>query len=617
MKRALLALVLSGALCGSGLAGAGARGVPQPLAGHPGNLFLAGERVVIPAPPGDGEVWRAVNYDGQVVAEGVVEEGQAHLGQLPVGYYEATRGGAAVSVGVVAKLGAPTPLSSPVGADVAMAWLAPEDKWATAANLCALAGLNWVRDRLNWAELEPKKGEFASETRYDRSARIQAAAGLRVLQVAHLSPAWANPNAKRFPLDLRDPYDFYRALARRWRGTVGAFEPWNEADIKEFGGHTGSEMASFQKAAWLGLKAGNPDVIACLNVLALHRKATLEDLTENEVWPYFDTYNLHHYEPFAKYAQVYADHRAVCAGRPLWTTECSLPVKWRGDPQLQEPSREDLRLQSERVVMTYALALREGAQAVFYFILPHYVEGETQFGLLHRDLTPRPGYLALAAVGRLLADARPLGWLATKNPAVQAHLFEAKPDGKPAVVLVAWCDAGEETLELPQPPMAGYDHLGRMREAASTRPKLTRAPQFFLFNPGTIPPAYPTPSPPARLPGEPSRIVFQAIVPDDRRALEQSAYKLLRNESLTIPVFVYNFGQQPAKGELTVTSQGSWHAEFPRQVEVAPGEGKKLSLHLKAPGRSEASTATVRGDFGPAGKAVLSLRLVVVAAMVG
>ena len=59
--------------------------------------------------------------------------------------------------------------------------------------------------------------------------------------------------------------------------------------------------------------------------------------------------------------------------------------------------------------MTYALAIHEGAQAVFYFMLPHYVEGQTQFGVLRPDLTPRPAFVALAAAGRLLADAKPLG----------------------------------------------------------------------------------------------------------------------------------------------------------------------------------------------------------------
>ena len=247
-----------------------------------------------------------------------------------------------------------------------------------------------------------------------------------MLEVGHSSPAWANPNGKRFPLDLRDTYNFHRALARRWQGEVVAFEPWNEADIPMFGGHTGSEMASLQKAAYLGLKAGNPKVIACLNVFALHRPATLRDLHENEAWPYFDTFNLHHYEAFDAYPKLYADFRAVSGGKPLWVTECSVPVKWHGDERLQEPTDEDLRVQSERVTMTYAQAIHEGAEAVFYFMLPHYVEGQTQFGVLRPDLTPRPAFVALAAVGRLLADAKPLGRLKTGSDSIRAFLFRAK-----------------------------------------------------------------------------------------------------------------------------------------------------------------------------------------------
>src|SRR6186713_1830723 len=103
-------------------------------------------------------------------------------------------------------------------------------------------------------------------------------------------------------------------MAKRWKGQVLAIEPWNEADIDVFGGHTGSEQASLQKAAYFGIKKGNPDTIACLNVFAFDRAASLEDLNANEAWPYFDTYNLHHYVGFHAYPQVYAHHRAISAG---------------------------------------------------------------------------------------------------------------------------------------------------------------------------------------------------------------------------------------------------------------------------------------------------------------
>ena len=281
--------------------------------------------------------------------------------------------------------------------------------------------------------MEKKRGEFApAPTRYDASARIQSAAGLRVLQVNHSSPGWASPDHKRFPEDLRDAYRFYREMARRWAGQVTAFEPWNEADIVQFGGHTGAEMASLQKAATLGLKEGNPAGLACQNVFASANKAILADLADNQTWPYFDTFNLHHYAKADDYPGIYAAFRTASAGRPLWTTEFSMPVHWAGDAGRKEPSDTDLRVQSERVAKAFAAALHEGSVAAFYFLLPHYVEGQTQFGIVRPDLTPRPEYVALAAVGRLLADARPMGRLKDVPKNVRAFLFRAKPDGHAA-----------------------------------------------------------------------------------------------------------------------------------------------------------------------------------------
>jgi hypothetical protein len=627
MKQPLITTILGTLICASLVVQAGdaSRTIPHPLPSHPGNIFLAGEDVTLPAPPaGDGDTWRAVDYAGRSVAEGRVHAGPIELGRLPVGYYEIRRttGPATnwLSIGVLEGLREPTPLSSPIGIDVAMAWFYPKDKMAAVANLCALAGMNRVRDRLSWPELEPKKGEFLATNRYDWSVQAQSAAGLQVLEVDHLSPPWANPNTKRFPLDLRDAYNFYRTLAQRWRTEIEAFEPWNEADIPMFGGHTGSEMASLQKAAWLGLKAGNPKIIACLNVFALHPQAQLRDLQENEAWPYFDTFNLHHYEPFAAYPRLYADFRAVSAGKPLWVTECSLPVKWQGDERLQEPTPDDLLVQSERVPMTYACAIHEGAQAVFYFIFPHFVEGQTQFGLLRPDLTPRPGYVALAAAGRLLADARPLGRLKAGNDSIQGFLFRAKPDGRPADVLVTWSKS-EAAFELSQPPKACFDHLGRQRGGTGKVLSLGRAPVYAVLAAGTQLQLAPAPAAPKKLPGKASPVVLQALLPEDRIVLEKSAYKIPGGPTASVPIYLYNFSPKPARGKLNASvslqPNGSatpepWGAEMLREVDVPPGERKELALRLAGVSTNGLECATIRvtGEFGSAGKPVLSFRLV-------
>ena len=592
--------------------------MPAPLPDHPGNVFLAGEPVSVTIPVLDLAAWRVTDYEGKTVAEGKTTSGRADIGKLPVGWYEIRWGDAPeqrASAAVLQPLAAPTPATSPIGIDVAMAWFYKEDRMPAAANLCTLAGINWVRDRLAWGEVEPKRGEFAPAggTKYDASARIQAAAGLRVLQVNHSSPSWLTRSVRRFPEDLRDAHRFYREMARRWAGQVVAFEPWNEADIIQFGGHTGAEMASMQKASYLGLKAGNPGVIACQNVFASTNRATLADFAENQAWPYFDTFNLHHYDKTDDYPRIYAAWRAASAGRPLWTTEFSMPVPWSGDEKRKEPSDADLRIQAERVAQVFAAALHEGVQEALFFILPHYVEGKTQFGLLRPDLTPRPAYVALAAVGRLLADARPLGRLTGAASNVRALVFRARPDGHEREVLVAWTTGVAADLVLPAAPEAVLDHLGRPVPLPAGRVKLSAGPVFALLAAGTAArmSLEPPPQAPPRTPGDPSPVVLQAVWPRERTDLKASACRVSREKPETIPVFAYNFSDKPVEGELAAAGSKDVQVKFGGKVSIAPGDRKPLDLVVDARGLAAGQVETVRitGDFGPAGKPVLSLRL--------
>ena len=601
-------------------ADAPARTVPAPLSDHPGNVFLAGETVSVPVAAKDGAPWECLDYDGRKVAEGKTAGGRADAAALAVGWYEirwaAHEGSAAgkVAAGVLQRLKAPTPLTSPVGLDVAMAWFYPEAKMPAVANLCTLAGINWVRDRLSWGEMEPARGRFAPPgTKYDASARIQSAAGLQVLQVNHSTPAWTNGDTKRFPTDLADAHRFCREMAKRWAGQVAAFEPWNEADIDVFGGHTGAEMASMQKASYLGLKAGSPGVIGCLNVFAVAQKAILRDLDANCAWPYFDTFNLHHYAPTDQYPGIYAEFRASSAGRPMWVTEFAVPIPWSGDEKLKEPSDADLRFQAERIAQVFAASLHEGPAVSFYFLLPHYVEGQTQFGSLRPDLSPRPSFVALAAVGRLLADARPLGRLKNVPQRVRALLFRARPDGEDREVLVAWAKDGQADLALPEAPTGAFDHLGRTIAGAGATLKLSPAPVFAVFPAGTSPKMV-LEAPPAAAPkleGGVSPVVLQAIWPKERRALDKSAYRLGTEKIETIPVYIYNFSSKAVEGKLSTVVPDGWHIQLPAYVKVGAGERVELALVVNCRAATSAMTQTIRiaGDFGKAGQPVLAIQV--------
>jgi hypothetical protein len=600
-------------LLGAMTAIAAPRSIPQPLPRHPGNVFQTGESIVVRLPrSGD---WQVSDFDHKVVATGTGAE--ARVGLLPVGYYElrlladGKPESNRITLGVVAPLKSPTPETSPIGIDVAMAWFYSGDQRDSAANLCALAGMNWVRDRLTWGEMEPRKGEFVSTNKYDESAHIQSAAGLRVLQVHHSTPSWASTNTQHQPPDLRDAYRFMREMARRWQGRVHAFEPWNEADIEVFGGHSGVEMASLQKASYLGLKAGNSNVIACLNVFATPQKNILADLHANDASAYFDTFNLHHYCAVNQYPAVYETFRQVSDGKPLWVTEFNAPVHWKGDDQ--EPTDQDLRLQAERVPQVFASALQEGPVAAFYFMLPHYCEGETQFGILHRDLSPRPAYLALAAVGRILADARPLGKF-TASTNVQAFAFNTQTDGQPHEVLIAWATKETEArLPVPSAPTALYDVLGRSLATGTTNLHLSPSPVYAVFPAGTLNSLSleKAPQPPTLKHGKTTPIVLQLAAPKERLALNLSAWKVSSEKPESLPVVLYNFSAHKVAGTLSASHPKDWTVTLQSQVEIEPGGRLELPLTVDCHNGASSLIETIKiiGNFGEATDSVLSFRL--------
>jgi hypothetical protein len=140
---------------------------------HPGNVHVAGEAVRVSVPQGWTD-WRAVDVDGKDVGAGAVTQGVAELGKLPIGYYELRpkAGGERITVGVVARS---TPVDdTPVALDAAMTWFYAEpEQIHDACKLAKLAGVRWVRDRASWPELQPERGKWAGESRYERAMRIQ------------------------------------------------------------------------------------------------------------------------------------------------------------------------------------------------------------------------------------------------------------------------------------------------------------------------------------------------------------------------------------------------------------------------------------------------------------
>ena len=559
------------------------RDVPTPLPDHAGHVWLAGESVRLAAPQGAPR-WVVVDADGTKVAEGGADTA-VDLGTPQVGYYE-LRGladdGAVRSrsgIAVLHKLAAPIPDDSPIAIDVATAWFYQRDKLELVANQCALAGVNWVRDRLTWGAVETARGTYAEHTLYDDTAAVMTAAGLKCLQVYHSSPGWTGQkDGRRMAPDLRDVYNFQKAFSARWKGQVLAWEPWNEAEIDGFGGHTGLEMACWQKAAYWGIRAGWPEAIVCHNVYAHWRTDTMTDADANEPWAYCDTYNFHHYSSIDSLADIYSRFAKAARGRPLWVSEAGTHPKWTGDDKEKEPTEPELARQARYVTQCYATSIAEGAQACFFFVFPNYAEGDTQFGLTRRDLSPRPGYVAMAAAGRLLAGAKPEGKVSAKDRGdLRLCWFSAEPDGKQRDVAVAW-SAGANAVDLPAWARAkeAYDHLGR---AITPPTRVGLDPVYLLYDDGALPR---TPRTVAVRPAtRPSPLVLQPMPAADRRLVDRSATTIDPGAAQPLPVYAYNFSAQPITTTVSVKAEaGLVVTPASRPLTIAPGDRVELPFEV-------------------------------------
>jgi hypothetical protein len=301
----------------------------------------------------------------------------------------------------------------------------------------------------------------------------------------------------------------------------------------------------------------------------------------------------------------------VSAGKPMWVTECSVHVNWSGDERLKELSEEDARLQSERLTKTYALSIYQGAAAVFYFVLPHYVERTLQYGILRSDLTPRPAYVAAAAVGRLLAGAKPRGRIDLPEGKGQAYCFSAEPDGKKSDVLILWSKDKLE-FKLPAKAREAYDHLGRAVNVQAGTVESDSAPKFVVLDAGAVKALIAPPKPAKVLGGKPVPIVLQPLLPESDTVLQKSAYKIAPSQKKTFPLYVYNFGMSKSSGTISATAPEGWRVECKGDVAVAPGERHEVSVEVQPPAELGDAETEVRfnGDFGADGKPLVSIRFV-------
>ena len=370
---------------------------------------------------------------GKTVSEGEWPDGgkgTLTLSGLPRGYYTihlSAPGSDYVdcaTFGVVSRPRRPTP-GMPYALDSAHSWCAeanpknvrfPGRGMDRVIELAHRSGVGFVRDRWGWGSIEPKPTIRGRYWHFVENAQKLAVHGIKTSVVYHDAPQWTKDTVSDLPTDLVANYNFAFKSAADTRGCVGAWEFWNEEDAG-FTNEPAWEYAAQLKAAALGYRNGNPDATVLNGAFCVvpWRKFTYAAL-ENDILPYIDALNVHTYNPLKKYDEWNAEVRKLLEqyGRPdmpVWITESSTnsPRDARRKSYMPglftySPSQEAVI--AEFVPKAQILMQAAGIEKDFFFVLSPYNEGYSDWGLLRKDYSARPGYFSFATLVHELGDAK-------------------------------------------------------------------------------------------------------------------------------------------------------------------------------------------------------------------
>jgi hypothetical protein len=311
--------------------------------------------------------------------------------------------------------------------------------------------------------------------------------------------------------------------------------------------------------------------------------------------------------------------RRVAAGRPVWITESGIELSWNGPITEGELTWEKQLRQACHVPKVFAVNIHRGVEVVYFFLLPNYRERENQFGITRKDYSPRPAYLALAAAGRILAGAKPLGeWVDPIRPNLKAFHFATQTDGRDHEVTVLWSEESAETYNVPNRDelIAAYDLTGRPMDAAHKQISVGSDVIYLIYNPGVAKTLElsPPPEPGIYRTGEPCPLVLQPMPQPAQKVIGTSEYKFTPHREVSFPVMLYNFADEPITTTLQADANEYFDIYFAQQTVTVPTMGRvEVDLKVipgKPPNSLKSQQVKIHADCGDYGDQLLAMRFI-------
>lgn len=312
-------------------------------------------------------------------------------------------------------------------------------------DMLAETGANAVRIDISWSSLETDAKGAWSPWYVQKADRIFQRAnerGLKIVAVLWSTPCWAsaapeslrqgcdgawwNRDVDRYaPRDMNDFGDAAQFVADRWGDRLAAIEIWNEPNLADQyalrAADPAATAAQLQKAAYPRIKAEAPALPVLAGVLSGSDGEFLEKMYRHGIGGNFDGVSIHPYNEWRDPDDAWQDewkqwsflkgipwiHQIMRehgdGAKGVWLTEFGFSTCGRGDRWCVGDQQ-----QAEYIKDSFRIARRwDFVKAALVYNLRNKGSDpsgrEDQFGMLHRDFSPKPAWNAfreaMAAAG--------------------------------------------------------------------------------------------------------------------------------------------------------------------------------------------------------------------------
>ena len=287
----------------------------------------------------------------------------------------------------------------------------------------AAAGIEWIRMDFGWSSVEPRPGAWATWylERADLVVDAARARGIKVLMSLGRTPSWANGgrDVNVPPTDFTNYAAAARYLAGHFRGRVSAWGVYNEPNISTgaFWTGTAADYARLLQISYDSFKIGDPAAKVVAGHVVYSDDGWIRQMYRAGAADHFDVLATHPYQGVSNEPPAAPDNGTkwrmthtpavrdvMCefgdCDKELWFTEFGWSAH-RSPPNAPNWKRGVSEAeQAAYLVETIEQVRRRYPYVtnVFWYRERNGATGDPQldnYGLMRRDLTPKPAYRSL------------------------------------------------------------------------------------------------------------------------------------------------------------------------------------------------------------------------------